>query len=89
MGASFEHAVPEHPRFGSVERHHSSHSQELDEDGLVALTASRSYVIALSVEERDRLFDDIRSLFARHRQATGEPSITIRYTTHSYRMRKK
>ena len=89
VGASFEHAVPEHPRFGPVERHHSSHSQELDEDGLVALTASRSYVIALPAEERDRLFDDMRSLFARHRYATGEPGITIRYTTHSYRMRKR
>ncbi len=89
VGASFEHAVPEHPRFGPVERYQSRHSQELDEDALVALTASRSYVIALSVEERDRLFDDIRLLFDRHRHATGEPSITIRYTTHCYRMRKK
>ena len=42
-----------------------------------------------SAEERDRLFDDMRSLFARHRYPTGGPGITIRYTTHSYRMPKR
>jgi ubiquinone/menaquinone biosynthesis C-methylase UbiE len=89
VGASFDHHVPAHPMFGAVESHRATHSQELTEDLLIALTASRSYVIALAPRERERLFDDMRALVARHHDATGEANITIRYVTHSYRMRKK
>ena len=88
VGASFDREVPEHPLFGPVALHETTHTQELTTEQLLALTSSRSYVIALEPRNREQLLDEIRSLTDRHHHATGHANITIRYVARAYRMQK-
>jgi SAM-dependent methyltransferase len=70
--------------FGSMEHKVFDLEQELDEEGLVALVATRSYIAILPTEEKDRLMADVRVLCRDHPALQGE-SFAMPYKTHVFK----
>jgi SAM-dependent methyltransferase len=56
-------------------------SQELDADGLAELLASRSYLIALSPDERTDVLDQVRALARTHPDLAGRERFELPYLT--------
>ncbi len=59
--------------------------QDLDEEGLVDLVASRSYVVAMDAAERARVLAGVRELYASY--GRGPHGMRLPYTTQCYRSR--
>lgn len=74
--------------FGELEEHEFCWSAPRTPDELVAMAASRSYLIALPDAERERVLDDIRSLLATHPATAGRDRIELPYVTHAFRARR-
>jgi SAM-dependent methyltransferase len=73
------------PEFGKVTRHDVDHSQTLDEQRLVDLAASRSYVIALSPTDRDRFLAGVRRFAQTDPELAGRDTFEQPYVTRTYR----
>ncbi len=86
--ATFDHHIPASPLFSSLEEVVFRHDQMIDADGLVALTASRSYVIAKSEDQRAELYGAIRNLAVSHADLSGKSTFALPYNTHTYRFQK-
>jgi SAM-dependent methyltransferase len=71
--------------FGPIERRDLRWTRPMTPDQLVAMAASRSYVIALPVDERTALLDDVRALLTRHPETAGRDRIEMPYTTSAFR----
>ncbi|NDL57755.1 class I SAM-dependent methyltransferase [Phytoactinopolyspora mesophila] len=68
--------------FGSVEHVTFEHTQHLDQQRLVELVTSRSYVAVQSPEERAPLLDAVRDIYDREALAAG---IVLPYITYCFR----
>jgi SAM-dependent methyltransferase len=70
--------------FGAVESATFKHTQKLDQQRLVELVTSRSYVAVQSPEERAPLLDAVRAAYDREATSTGVvlPYITYCFRTH-------
>jgi SAM-dependent methyltransferase len=71
--------------FGPVERRDLRWTRPMTVDQLVAMAASRSYVIALSAEERSEVLQQVRDLLGSHPQTAGRKRIEMPYTTSAFR----
>ncbi len=71
--------------FEKVTRHDVDHSQTLDEQRLVDLAASRSYVIALSPADRDRFLAGVRRFAQTDPELAGREIFEQPYVTRTYR----
>lgn len=73
------------PPFGPFERRDVRWTRPMTVDGLVAMAASRSYVIALSPQERDGVLDGVRELVATHPDTRGRTTVELPYVTSAFR----
>ncbi len=73
------------PPFGPLERRDLRWTRPMTADELVAMAASRSYVIALPEAERADLLERIRTLLATHPDTAGRNRIDMPYTTSAFR----
>lgn len=71
--------------FGSVEHAVFDHAQELNEDRLVSLVASRSYVVILPDGEKKDLLSRVRQLCQEHPQLRGRGTFLLPYRTRAFR----
>ena len=71
--------------FGPLEERRSAWSRPMRTDEVVAMAASRSYVIAVPDEQRGRLLQDVRDLLATHPQTAGRDVVELPYVTHAFR----
>ncbi len=71
--------------FESIEHAAFGHTQELNEDRLVSLVASRSYVAILPEVERAELLSDVRWLCRDHPQLHGRDTFGLPYRTQAFR----
>ncbi|MFD0327835.1 class I SAM-dependent methyltransferase [Streptacidiphilus monticola] len=71
------------PWFGPLEEHVVRWSHPVTEQQLVDMVASRSYVITMAADERERLLGEVRALVARARPTS------LPYVTHCYRARRR
>lgn len=83
-------AVEQSPLFGGLEYAEFSFTQQLRRSGLVRLVASRSYVMRLPTDRRDRLLDQVGELFDEAvvtdaGDPTAEPTWTFAYLTQCWR----
>jgi SAM-dependent methyltransferase len=84
-------AVEQSPLFGGLEYAEFLFTQRLSRAELVALVASRSYVMRLPTDRRARLLDQVRTVFdeaVRDRDGgdrSAEPTWTLTYQTHCWR----
>lgn len=85
-GAGSVRSVIESPLFADVERADFPHEQSISRDGLVALVASRSYVIALDEHERRRVLDAAAAVFDAH--ADGDATLALPYDCQCWRARR-
>ena len=67
--------------FTAPERATFPHTQTLDAESLADLVASRSYVIALSDDERGDLLDEVRHLAHTHPDLKGSETFAMPYLT--------
>jgi SAM-dependent methyltransferase len=74
--------------FGPFERRDVRWTRAMTVEGLVAMAASRSYVIALPPEERAHVLDGVRSLLATHPDTAGREAIDLPYVTSAFRTRR-
>jgi len=72
-------------RFGETERLAVAWTRPMDEERLLALLASRSYVILAPEEERQRFFAAVRELVATHPDLAGRESFEMPYITRCFR----
>ncbi|MGD9734192.1 MAG: class I SAM-dependent methyltransferase [Solirubrobacterales bacterium] len=72
-------------RFGETERLAVAWTRPMDEERLVALLTSRSYVIVAPAEERRRFFAAVRELLATHPDLAGRESFEMPYITRCFR----
>jgi SAM-dependent methyltransferase len=75
------------PPFGPLERRDVRWTRPMTPDGLVAMAASRSYVIALPEEERAEVLDGVRALVASHPATAGRDTVDLPYVTSAFRAR--
>jgi SAM-dependent methyltransferase len=73
------------PPFGPFERRDHRWVRPMTVDELVAMAASRSYVIALSPEERADVLDGVRTLIATHPDTAGRTTIDLPYVTSAFK----
>jgi SAM-dependent methyltransferase len=71
--------------FGALEGREFRWSRPMTPDEVVAMAASRSYVIALPEDERERLLGGVRELLATHSQTAGRDTVDLPYITYAYR----
>lgn len=71
--------------FGPLERRDLRWTRPMTVEGLVAMAASRSYVIALSPQEQADVFDGVRRLLATHPQTAGRDRVDLPYVTSAFR----
>ena len=71
--------------FGALEVRRFPWSRPMSPDEVVAMAASRSYVIALPDAERARLLDAVRELLATHPDTAGRDTVQLPYVTYAYR----
>jgi hypothetical protein len=76
------------PPFGPFERRNHRWTRPMTVDDLVAMAASRSYVIALSPEERAEVLDGVRALLASHPDTAGRETVDLPYMTSAFRSRR-
>ncbi|MGT2427306.1 class I SAM-dependent methyltransferase [Amnibacterium kyonggiense] len=76
------------PPFGPLERRDVRWTRTMTVDELVAMAASRSYVIALSAEERAAVLDGVRRLVATHPETAGRDRVDLPYVTSAFRARR-
>jgi SAM-dependent methyltransferase len=73
------------PPFGPLERLDVRWTRPMSADDMVAMAASRSYVIALSPEERNDVLDGVRELLATHPETAGRDRFDLPYVTSAFR----
>ena len=73
------------PPFGPLERMDLRWTRPMTVDELVAMAASRSYVIALSPDERADVLAGVRDLIATHPATAGRDSVDLPYVTSAFR----
>ena len=78
-------AVRVDPPFGPLTKHERRWTRPMTADQLVAMAASRSYVIALDPGERDDLLSEVRALLRTHPDTAGRDVIDMPYTTVAFR----
>lgn len=78
-------AVRVDPPFGPLERRDVRWSRSMTVDEVVAMAASRSYVIALPPQEREEVFDGVRELLATHPETAGLDRLDLPYVTSAFR----
>jgi SAM-dependent methyltransferase len=78
-------AVVVAPPFGPLERIDVRWARPMTVDALVAMAASRSYVIALSPEERAEVLAGVRELLATHRDTADRATVELPYVTSGFR----
>ncbi len=85
-------ALAESPLFPAVSKARFGHQHLVVRDDLVALAASRSYIIALADDARSRLlaqvaelFDDAMRSHGDFRSRDGEPRLILTYVTECWR----
>lgn len=71
--------------FGPLERTEVRWTRPMTVDALVAMVESRSYVIALSPQERAGVLDGVRELVATHPDTAGRETIDLPYRTTGFR----
>jgi hypothetical protein len=71
--------------FGPLERRDVRWSRPMTVDAIVAMAASRSYVIALPPTEREGVFEGVRQLLATHPQTAGREQLELPYLTSAFR----
>ena len=71
--------------FGPLERTEVRCTRPMTVDALVAMVESRSYVIALSPQERAGVLDGVRELVATHPDTAGRETIDLPYRTTGFR----
>jgi SAM-dependent methyltransferase len=71
--------------FTQLEHREVRWSHTLPPDDLVAMAASRSYVITATTSQRAGILDGIRDLLATHPATAGRDRIALPYVTHAYR----
>ena len=69
--------------FTPMEIHHSSHSQAIDTDTLVARVLSTSYIAAADQAEQDRIAARVRELVADFPEQFDLPYVTVAYRCHA------
>ena len=74
--------------FGPLERRDVRWTRPMTADQLVAMAASRSYVIALPPEERDDVLAGVRTLLAAHPDTAGRDVVDLPYLTSAFRARR-
>ncbi len=76
-------------RFGTPERATFSYRQPIDADGLVALVATRSYVLSSSDQAREAILDRVREFATTHPDLAGRDRFELAYLTivDRYRLR--
>ena len=77
--------VDDSATFTHFERMEFPHEQRLDSDSLVALAASRSYVITATPERRAEVLEGVRELAATHPDLRGRAHFDLPYRTVVYR----
>lgn len=75
--------------FEAPERAEFPHPQPVDAEGLVAVVASRSYVIDLPSPERSALLAEVRELSHTHPDLAGRETFELPYVTVAVRSRRK
>ena len=86
VGAEFDHTVPDSDRFDQRAELVADWAQPMNVHQLVALTETRSYVIALPAKARAALIETVRDLAASHPDLAGRTTFDLHYRTHAYRM---
>ncbi|MCU1474668.1 class I SAM-dependent methyltransferase [Amnibacterium sp.] len=71
--------------FGPLAEHRVTWSVPRTPDEIVALAASRSYLIALPEDDRAAVLERIRDLLAAHPATTGRDRIDLPYVTYAFR----
>lgn len=74
--------------FDGLERFETEWTRPLAPERIVQMAASRSYVIALDVPEREALLERIRLLLADHPDTRGRARIELPYRTTAFRGRR-
>lgn len=74
--------------FGRLERREQGWSRPMTVDQVVAMAASRSYLIALPAGERESLLEEIRHLLAEHPDTAGRAVLDLPYRTIAFRARR-
>ncbi len=75
----------QHAPFGPFERFDFAWADETTIDGVVDMIASRSYAIALPVDQRTELLSRVRSHALRHPGLDSSGRLTVPYVTNAYR----
>ncbi|MES2170735.1 MAG: methyltransferase domain-containing protein [Actinomycetota bacterium] len=75
------------PPFGETEYFEVAWTAQTNADELVDLVASRSYIIAATEQERQRVFDGVRELVATEPTLAGRESFELPYRTRCFRAR--
>ncbi|HEY0719127.1 MAG TPA: class I SAM-dependent methyltransferase [Streptosporangiaceae bacterium] len=82
----------DHPRvgppFGPLELHQVRWAHQTSVPEVVDMIASRSYVILLPADQRDRLLTSVRQLLLTHPGLAGRPGIAFPYVTWCWRTRR-
>lgn len=73
-------------RFSAAEHTRYRLWQRLNREGLVQLVSSRSYIASMAAEDRQRLLDQVRTLY--DMTANQPEGLTLPYTTLCYRVRR-
>ncbi|MCU1530421.1 MAG: hypothetical protein JWP75_4184 [Frondihabitans sp.] len=73
------------PPFGEVERRDFPWSNPVTPDDVVAMVASRSYVITLPAADREALYDRVRELLTTHPDLAGRSTIDVPYVARGSR----
>lgn len=85
MPAEFKMTLEAGGMFKSMEHEVFDFEQELTEEALVGLVASRSYVAILPEDERGPLLAAVRTLCETHPDLRGRSRFSMPYKTHAFR----
>ena len=85
VGAVLRVVLDEPGHFSHFERLDFPHEQRMDVESLVALAASRSYVITATPEQRVATLDGVRELAATHPDLKGRIEFDLPYRTAVFR----
>lgn len=73
--------------FGPLERAEFTHTQQHDVDSLLAMVASRSYLVLADDDRRRQVLDDVRRLVATHPDLAGRSTFELPYVVRCFRAR--
>ena len=73
------------PPFGPLERFDVRWTRPMSADDVVAMAASRSYVIALTPAEKADVFAGVREVLATHPETAGRDRFDLPYVTSAFR----